>query len=112
MIGKVKNNSEYRFVISAKNELNHPRGFFGNKHLQKNIFFLKNLILKSHLRFSKKKPKFSRKTIHKSPRGWLSSFLALITNLYSELLFTLLIMRLAQLGVSRGRVVASWRELD
>ena len=27
MIGKVNNNSEYRFVISVRNELNHPRGF-------------------------------------------------------------------------------------
>ena len=71
-------------------------GFSETNIFKKTLFFEKSDSEKSSEIFEKK-PKFSRKTIHKNPRGWLSSFLALITNLYSELLFTLLIMEIGSI---------------
>ena len=70
---------------------------------KKKFFFQKSESEKSTEIF-KKIPKFSRKTIQKNPRGWLSSFLALITNLYSEFFFTLPIK---ENGPSRGWSVLS-----
>ena len=97
MIGKVKNNSEYRFVISVKNELNHPRGFFENKYLQKKKFFFQN---------SK-----SEKKIWKISKYFFSlKFFFLQSCLFDAKTSRNQIK--SWVGPSRGRVVASWSESE
>ena len=79
-------NSETRFEISVKNQLNHPRGFLDPAVLEKNICFEKSVIIFEVGFFEKKKfwPAF---LFSKNPRGWLSWFLTLISNLPVEFYF-------------------------
>ena len=73
---------------APKMSLTNREGFFKNNFFSKKYFFQFSEPEKS-LRFPKKNIFFQTKTKSKNPRGWLSSFLVLISNLPSDFSFYL-----------------------
>ena len=73
---------------APKMSLTNREGFFKNNFFSKKYFFQFSEPEKS-LKFPKKKFFFQTKTKSKNPRGWLSSFLVLISNLHSDFPFYL-----------------------